>query len=316
MKKISREEHLNYSVSEELIVNGNCGVKTAFPSTNSIDIIEESVDNLVYQGILNVLQNGVRIQARAGTALQAYHTNYTLLSSRRRLHTLRARAVTYLCRELLAYFRGSLVAADGLVQASSFWKKLTDENGQINSNYGYYVFYQPISAQRCRNQLEWVIDVLLQNKDSRRGIININQVQHKKETKDFPCTISLLFFIRDNYLCCEVNSRSTDVITGLPYDIGFFSLLTELISAELARKKYPELQPGYTMMKTNFTQIYLSSVSKVNQILEAVHTKPDWQRDDLMPAIDDSAAFLEDIYESKAATAIMKWIYQNAGLEG
>ncbi|CEF28994.1 Thymidylate synthase (fragment) [Xenorhabdus nematophila str. Websteri] len=61
---------------------------------------------------------------------------------------------------------------------------MIDENGNINSNYGYYVFYEPIELYL--NQYNWVISVLKKNKDSRRAIININQSYHKSETKDFP----------------------------------------------------------------------------------------------------------------------------------
>ncbi|WP_027622516.1 thymidylate synthase [Acetivibrio clariflavus] len=281
----------------------------------SVDIKEESVDRLVYKGILNIINSGVNIKSRAGEALQAYNTNYFLLNPRRRLHTLREKvAIRYLCRELLSYFKGSLKVWDGLAQASSFWEKLADEKGEINSNYGYYVFHQPIMNSQCKNQFEWVINVLIKNKDSRRGIININQVQHKKDTKDFPCTVSLLFFIRDDFLCCEVSSRSTDVITGLPYDIGFFSLLTELVFVELKRKRYQQLKLGYTMMKTSFTQVYLRTLSKAQEIIDTMRLNPNYEKLDMMPSITDSEKFLSDIYNLEMKTPLMKWIYEKAEL--
>jgi thymidylate synthase len=43
--------------------------------------------------------------------------------------------------------------------------------------------------------------VLLNDKDSRQAVINFNQPKHKqKEVKDFPCTETLTFLIRDNKL--------------------------------------------------------------------------------------------------------------------
>ena len=107
-----------------------------------------------------------------------------------------------------------------MAKASKFWASLADENGNINSNYGYYVFHEKID--KYTNQYNWAKCVLLKNKDTRRAIININQVRHKSDTKDFPCTVSIQFYIKDNELYCETNSRSTDIITGLPYDMGVF----------------------------------------------------------------------------------------------
>jgi thymidylate synthase len=93
------------------------------------------------------------------------------------------------------------------------------------------------------------------------GFTNINQTNHKVETsKDFPCTIGMQFFVRKNYLCCSVSSRSTDIYTGLPYDMGFFAFVTELIYKDLKERldaeKAKNLKLGYVVMKTNFTQIY------------------------------------------------------------
>src|SRR5262249_28419954 len=156
---------------------------------------------------------------------------YILTDPRNRLHLSRSGAVRYLCRELQAYFSGSLCVADGLGQASSFWETLKDANGNINSNYGYYVFYEPVDGHE--SQYNSVINRITENQDTRRAIININQTYHKSDTRDFPCTIAIQFYIRRAHLICEVSARSTDVVTGLPYDMGFFSFLHELVFCDL-----------------------------------------------------------------------------------
>lgn len=188
------------------------------------DIHARTVDGLVSAGVQNILKKGKRVNVRAGAAIQSYGVNYILTEPRNRLHLNRAGAVRYLCRELIAYFSGSLNVSDGLSHASIFWETLQDDLGRINSNYGYYVFYEPIKD--CKSQYEWVIKRLLENPDSRRAIININQAYHKSDTKDFPCTVCIQFFIVENVLHCEVAARSTDVVTGLPYDMGFFHSCT------------------------------------------------------------------------------------------
>ncbi|AGK47630.1 thymidylate synthase family protein [Burkholderia thailandensis MSMB121] len=268
------------------------------------NIYGDSVDDLVRQGIHNIVKEGRKIKSRAGDAMQAYGVNYILKDPRSRVHSLRNGAKRYLCRELLAYFSGSLKAENGLANASKFWMTLTDKDGNVNSNYGYYVFYEPV--EKYGNQYNWIVSMLKSNQDSRRAIININQNYHKSDTKDFPCTIGMQFFIRENHLFCETISRSTDVITGLPYDMGFFSFVHELVHSDLVSQGYDDLQLGSTIMKTTFTQIYDNAMEKAK---DAMNGRGDTE---MMPEISSAKDTLGDIYAGSAKTDVIKWIYENA----
>lgn len=273
-----------------------------------VTINGDSVDDLVKNGIRNILQVGEKISSRAGDALQAYGVNYVLKNPMNRLHMLRNGAVKYFSRELLAYFSGSLKAEDGLAKASKFWMTLTDDDGNVNSNYGYYVFHEPIS--KYTNQYNWVKSMLLKNRDSRRAIININQSYHKSDTKDFPCTIGIQFYIKDNYLFCETISRSTDIITGLPYDMGFFSFIHELAWKDLTESGMPDLKIGSTIMKTTFTQIYDKTLSKAYEVIEnQAHNSLSACN---MPIIDSARETLVDIFSGSQNTPVMKWIHKHA----
>lgn len=283
------------------------------------NIVGNSVDELVLQGIDNIRKTGVRIDSSSGPAFQSYGVNYLLLNSRNRLHSLRAPTSTqYLCRELLAYFKGSLRVDDGLGQASAFWRTLQDQKGEINSNYGYYVFHQPLLEKEAgeKNQYQWVLQSILSNKDSRKAVININQPNHKKETKDFPCTLGMQYFIRRtsegrSYLCSDVSSRSTDIITGLPYDMGFFSFMTELVWKDLLEKGVSNLELGYTIMKASFTQIYDKTARLADMILLNRNRQPGQVQ---MPQITNAAGVLTDIYNQTAKTEVMQWVYKNADI--
>jgi len=281
----------------------NSSLKTDI-SPSFINVFGNSVDDLVRQGIQNIRQKGMRIKSRAGNATQAYGVNYILRDPRNRVHSLRDGAKKYFCRELLAYFSGSLKAEIGLAKASRFWMTLTDKDGNINSNYGYYVFYEPV--EKYGNQYNWIVSMLSSNNDSRRAIININQNYHKSDTKDFPCTIGMQFFIRENHLFCETISRSTDVITGLPYDMGFFSFVHELVYRDLVSKGCKDLLLGPTIMKATFTQIYDNAILKAQDALNGDRAA------EYMPPIESASETLGDIYAGSARTDVIKWIYENA----
>lgn len=277
-------------------------------SINGFHTLEaDSVDELVIRGVHHILAQGESITSRAGPAQQAYGVNYLLKQPTNRLHTKRRGAIKYLARELIAYFNGSLKAEDGLVKASRFWTSLTDENGNVNSNYGYYVFYEPVDVHG--NQYNWVKYVLMANRDTRRAIININQSYHKSDTKDFPCTVGIQFYVKNNNLYCEVTSRSTDIITGLPYDMGFFSFVHELLWKDLCQSGMADLELGTIVMKTTFTQIYTKTLQKAYDVIELNQVVFEQEK---MPLIESAKDTLFDILNGQKNTSIIKWIHLHA----
>ena len=154
----------------------------------------DSVDELVKEGIKYIQESGERIWTTSGLALQSNNVTYVLENSFNRVHTLREPAsIKYFVRELFAYFVGSLKVDEGLSDASKFWNKIADRNGMINSNYGYYVFRK--QTPEGKSQLQWVRNNILENQDTRQAVININGIEHKRATKDFPCTLGLVFHL-------------------------------------------------------------------------------------------------------------------------
>jgi|GEM_PF-921581 len=289
-------------------------------SYNPVVITEDSLDNLVLSGIRYIESHGDRFNAIAGSGQQVCDVTYTLLDPKQRLHLIRQpKSIRYFSRELLAYLKGSLNVHDGLFQASSAWLSLADDNFEIASNYGYYVFHQRIPEANNITQYEWVIQNLERNLDSREAFININQPQHKVDiSKDFPCTIGMQFFVSNNYLCCAVSSRSTDIYTGLPYDMGFFAFVTELVYKDLKERlpeeKSEKLKLGHVTMKTNFTQIY----DKTRDVTLAMLESDGYEyeiNDNVMPEIENAQETLLDIYQGTSNTLIMQWIYEHAKLE-
>jgi thymidylate synthase len=107
-----------------------------------------------------------------------------------------------------------------------------------------------------------------------------------------------------------VSSRSTDVITGLPYDIGFFSFVLELLAGLLSHDLGKEIKTGYTAMHTFFTQIYDRTEEKIPEMLNKDSAKNLQQ----MPRITDAKKTLEDIdniTKQRPRTEIIEWILKN-----
>jgi thymidylate synthase len=133
----------------------------------------------------------------------------------------------YLRGEMEWYKSGSLFAKD-IAEHSKFWSKLADTNGTVNSNYGFLSMVEKWSG---KSQLEWCIDSLKKDRNTRQAIINYNQPRHKYEgNKDFVCTISQQFVVREDKLDTVVLMRSNDLIFGLTYDMPWFSYLLQEVS--------------------------------------------------------------------------------------
>ena len=103
------------------------------------------------------------------------------------------------------------------------WKRMADENGNVNSNYGY-------QWQR-NNQLDYVVDLLKNNKETRQAAISIYDAkEHDKYSTDTPCTYAVQFTVLNNRLNMSVYMRSNDLWYGFCNDQYQFSMLQQLVA--------------------------------------------------------------------------------------
>ena len=125
---------------------------------------------------------------------------------------------------------------DYIGQFSGMWSTLTNpDSNEINSNYGYLLL---------GGQLQWALDSLKSDKNTRQAISFLNQPKFQFEgNKDFVCTMYLNFFIRDNKLNMKVQMRSNDIFYGLTFDAPYFSFIHQHMRLWLL-DTYPELQLG------------------------------------------------------------------------
>ena len=127
------------------------------------------------------------------------------------------------------YFTGELAwylikdrDIDYINNFSSFWKGITNPGtNEINSNYGSLIFNE---------QLDWVVDSLVKDRNSRQAIMFFNRPEFQFEgNKDFVCTMYANFFIRNNKLHMKIQMRSNDMFYGLTFDAPFFSFLHQTV---------------------------------------------------------------------------------------
>jgi thymidylate synthase len=192
------------------------------------------------------------------------NTSFTLTNPLRSYVTSYKRdlSTSYIVGELLWYMMGRN-DVDFISNFSSFWKKITDDGKTSNSAYGYI-----IQKKFNFNQLDYVIETLKQDKDSRRAIVVINTpFEDQLKSKDIPCTMNLQFIIRNNQLDMFVNMRSNDFNFGLPYDIIYFTTLQEIVYTKL-KKTYLDLKLGTYNHHSISTHVYERDYNMLKSIAQ------------------------------------------------
>ena len=103
---------------------------------------------------------------------------------------------------------------------------MSDAFGKVNSNYGW---------QWERNaQLDMVIEMLKQNKETRQAAISIYDGKEITDyANDTPCTYAVQFTIVHDRLDMCVTMRSNDLWYGFCNDQYCFSMLQGLVAHEL-----------------------------------------------------------------------------------
>lgn len=209
--------------------------------------------------------NGVEVAPRGQKVLEVEDFHYEL-GPYVRLQSFKARKmnIEYLKTEFIWYLRGDKYDMS-ICEKAKIWDqiKVRDPLGRyyLNSNYGQYVFE--------KNGLQHVVAELKSDKDSRRASIAIygSEPEHTiVGVKDVPCTYSINFRIRGNYLNMSVQMRSQDAIFGMAADAPCFSFIHEMALMYL-KTEYPDLQLGLYHHYANSFHVYERHFEMLNNIL-------------------------------------------------
>jgi thymidylate synthase len=111
------------------------------------------------------------------------------------------------------------------------WKRMADKFGRVNSNYGWQWTRHDHGKI---SQLDYIVEKLKNNKDTRHAAISIyDGKEHSDYKTDTPCTYAIQFTIVHGRLDMCVTMRSNDLWYGFCNDQYQFSKLQEMVSKRL-----------------------------------------------------------------------------------
>jgi thymidylate synthase len=225
-----------------------------------------------YLTLLNRVMNEPQYESapRGQNIKEIIGASFTIDNPRDRIPYVAARkfGMGYMIAELVWYLSGNN-KTEWISKYSAFWKNISDDGETANSAYGARLFKKhPSIAQGRFTQLEYVINELRADPDSRRAVMHLRVPSDSIDAKlDVPCTLALQYFIRDNKLHQVVNMRSSDLVFGIAYDIPAFTLFQEMIANELG------IEMGSYTHVSNSLHIYETHFKMVNEILESKNSR-------------------------------------------
>lgn len=134
-------------------------------------------------------------------------------------------------------------------------------------------------------QIEYVVEAFRRDLHTRQAVINIWR-ESPPPTKDVPCTISMVFNIRQGLLHAYVTMRSSDIWLGIPYDIFNFSMVSHYILARLYEEGIVgTVGIGDLYLTAVSAHIYDYDIPKAKELLKSYNGAPaGYNKIDYVPA--------------------------------
>ena len=212
-----------------------------------------------YLDILNrILTEGTQKGDRTGTgtiSIFGTQSRYNLddgfpLLTTKKLHL---KSIIY---ELLWFLRGDTNVHWLQERGVRIWNEWADENGELGPVYGHQWRSWPDYNGGVIDQIQYVVDQLKTNPDSRRMIVSAWNVAEVNKMALPPCHTIFQFYVADGRLSLQLYQRSADTFLGVPFNIASYALLLQMMA------QVTGLKAGDFIHTTGDTHLYLNHIEQ------------------------------------------------------
>ena len=138
----------------------------------------------------------------------------------------------------------------------SIWDEWADANGDLGPIYGHQWRSWPDYKGGTIDQIQYVIDQLKTNPNSRRMIVSAWNVAEVNEMALPPCHTIFQFYVAGDRLSLQLYQRSADTFLGVPFNIASYALLLQMMAQVTGFK------PGEFIHTTGDTHLYLNHIEQ------------------------------------------------------
>ena len=224
----------------------------------------------------DVLDNGVEKGDRTGTGTRSVFARqyrhdladgFPLLTTKR-LH------FKSIANELIWFLNGDTNTRWLKENGVSIWDEWATEEGDLGPIYGAQWTAWPTRGGGTINQIDYVVNCLKNNPDSRRILFHGWNVEYLPDESISPqenvkagrmalppCHLLYQFYVANGRLSAQLMIRSSDTFLGLPYNTASLALLVHMLAQQC------DLKPGEIVISTGDTHIYSNHMAQVREQL-------------------------------------------------
>jgi thymidylate synthase len=241
----------------------------------------------------DILSNGVQKGDRTGTGtLSVFGRQYRHnLQDGFPLLTTKKLHFKSIANELIWFLKGDTNTQWLKENGVSIWDEWADDNGDLGPLYGKQWTAWPTKDGGSINQIDYVVNCLKNNPDSRRILFHGWNVEYLPDESMSPqdnvqqgrmalppCHLLYQFYVANNRLSAQLYIRSSDSFLGLPYNTASLALLVHMLAQQC------DLDVGEIIVTTGDSHIYANHLEQVNTQLSreprplpqlTIHRKPD-----------------------------------------
>ena len=154
------------------------------------------------------------------------------------------------------------------------WDEWATEEGDLGPVYGQQWTAWPTKDGKSINQIDYVIDTLRHNPNSRRILFHgwnpeylpdesISPTENVKQGRMAlpPCHLLYQFYVANGKLSAQLYIRSSDSFLGLPYNIASLALLTHMLAQQC------DLQPHEIIVSIGDAHAYANHMTQIQEQL-------------------------------------------------
>jgi thymidylate synthase len=132
--------------------------------------------------------------------------------------------------ELLWFLKGETNIAYLKDNKVRIWDEWADADGELGPVYGKQWRRWSGGDGSEIDQIQWVVDEIKRNPDSRRLIVSAWNVADLPKMALMPCHTLFQFYVANGKLSCQLYQRSGDIFLGVPFNIASYALLTHMVA--------------------------------------------------------------------------------------
>ena len=160
--------------------------------------------------------------------------------------------------ELLWFLKGDTNVKYLQENGVRIWNEWADEDGNLGHIYGYQWRSWPKYDGGFIDQISEAVDMIKNNPDSRRIIVNAWNVADLDNMNLPPCHMFFQFYVADGRLSLQMYQRSADTFLGVPFNIASYALLLQMMA------QVTGLKAGDFIHTIGDAHIYLNHLEQVD----------------------------------------------------